>query len=76
MELLGGNAHLASQSELPAIGKAGEMCIRDSAKRFHTIGCSAQTRTGGEKYIQGKMDEAIEAEMCIRDRPGAIFRPA
>ena len=35
--------------------------ILEDAKRFHTIGCSAQTRNGGEKYIQGKMDEAIEA---------------
>ena len=33
--------------------------ILEDAKRFHTIGCSAQTRNGGEKYIQGKMDEAI-----------------
>ena len=40
--------------------------ILEDAKRFHTIGCSAQTRTGGEKYIQGKMDEAIEA--------GALFK--
>ena len=40
--------------------------ILDDAKRFHTIGCSAQTRNGGEKYIQGKMDEAIEA--------GALFK--
>ena len=39
--------------------------ILEDAKRFHTIGCSAQTRNGGEKYIQGKMDEAIEA--------GALF---
>ena len=38
----------------------------EDAKRFHTIGCSAQTRNGGEKYIQGKMDEAIEA--------GALFK--
>ena len=35
--------------------------ILEDSKRFHTIGCSAQTRNGGEKYIQGKMDEAIEA---------------
>ena len=40
--------------------------ILEDAKRFHTIGCSAQTRNGGEKYIQGKMDEAIEA--------GALFK--
>lgn len=38
----------------------------EDAKHFHTIGCSAQTRNGGEKYIQGKMDEAIEA--------GALFK--
>ena len=37
----------------------------EDAKRFHTIGCSAQTRNGGEKYIQGKMDEAIEALSLI-----------
>ena len=40
--------------------------ILEDAKRFHTIGCSAQTRNGGEKYIQGKMDEVIEA--------GALFK--
>ena len=40
--------------------------ILEDAKRVHTIGCSAQTRNGGEKYIQGKMDEAIEA--------GALFK--
>lgn len=40
--------------------------ILEDAKRFHTIGCSAQARNGGEKYIQGKMDEAIEA--------GALFK--
>ncbi len=40
--------------------------ILEDARRFHTIGCSAQTRNGGEKYIQGKMDEAIEA--------GALFK--
>ena len=40
--------------------------ILEDAKRFHTIGCSAQTRNGGEKYIQGKMAEAIEA--------GALFK--
>ena len=40
--------------------------ILEDAKRFHTIGCSAQTRNGGVKYIQGKMDEAIEA--------GALFK--
>ena len=40
--------------------------ILEDAKRFHTIGCSAQTRNGGEKYIQGRMDEAIEA--------GALFK--
>ena len=40
--------------------------ILEDAKRFHTIGCSAQTRNGGEAYLQGKMDEAIEA--------GALFK--
>ena len=40
--------------------------ILEDAKRFHTIGCSAQTRNGGEKYIQGKMDEAIEAGALLK----------
>ena len=40
--------------------------ILEDAKRFHTIGCSAQTRNGGEAYLQSKMDEAIEA--------GALFK--
>ena len=40
--------------------------ILEDAKQFHTIGCSAQTRNGGEAYLQGKMDEAIEA--------GALFK--
>ena len=40
--------------------------ILEDAKRFNTIGCSAQTRNGGEAYLQGKMDEAIEA--------GALFK--
>ena len=35
--------------------------ILEDAKRFHTIGCSAQTRNGGEKYFQGKVDEAVAA---------------
>ena len=35
--------------------------ILEDAKRFHTIGCSAQTRAGGEKYFQGKVDEAVAA---------------
>ena len=35
--------------------------VLEDAKRFHTIGCSAQTRTGGEKYFQGKVDEAVAA---------------
>ena len=33
--------------------------VLEDAKRFHTIGCSAQTRNGGEKYFQGKVDEAV-----------------
>ena len=33
--------------------------ILEDAKRFHTIGCSAQTRAGGEAYFQGKVDEAV-----------------
>ena len=40
--------------------------ILEDAKQFHTIACSAQTRNGGEAYLQGKMDEAIEA--------GALFK--
>ena len=40
--------------------------ILEDAKRFHTIGCSAQTRNGGEAYLQSKMDEAIEV--------GALFK--
>ena len=32
--------------------------ILEDVKRFHTIGCSAQTRNMGMDYIQGKMDEA------------------
>ena len=35
--------------------------ILEDAKRFHTIGCSAQTRAGGEKYFQSKVDEAVAA---------------
>ena len=35
--------------------------ILEDAKRFHTIGCSAQTRNGGEKYFQSKVDEAVAA---------------
>ena len=35
--------------------------ILEDVKRFHTIGCSAQTRNGGEKYFQGKVDEAVAA---------------
>ena len=33
--------------------------VLEDAKRFHTIGCSAQTRAGGETYFQGKVDEAV-----------------
>ena len=35
--------------------------VLEDAKRFHTIGCSAQTRAGGEKYFQSKVDEAVAA---------------
>ena len=35
--------------------------VLEDAKRFHTIGCSAQARNGGEKYFQGKVDEAVAA---------------
>ena len=40
--------------------------LLEDAQRFHTIGCSAQTRNGGESYLQGKMDEAVAA--------GALFK--
>ena len=32
--------------------------ILEDAKRFHTIGCSAQTRNAGAEYIQKQMDNA------------------
>ena len=32
----------------------------EDAKRFHTIGCSAQTRNAGAEYIQKQMDSAEE----------------
>ena len=38
----------------------------EDVKRFHTIGCSAQTRNLGEGYVLGKMEEAEAA--------GAFFR--
>ena len=34
--------------------------ILEDAKRFHTIGCSAQTRNAGAEYIQKQMDSAEE----------------
>ena len=34
--------------------------ILEDAKRFHTIGCSAQTRNAGAEYIQKQMDNAEE----------------
>ena len=36
----------------------------EDVKRFHTIGCSAQTRNLGEDYIRGQMDNA-EQEGCF-----------
>ena len=36
----------------------------EDVKRFHTIGCSAQTRNLGEDYIRGQMDNA-EKEGCF-----------
>ena len=33
----------------------------EDVKRFHTIGCSAQTRNGGEAYVLPKMEEAEKA---------------
>ena len=38
----------------------------EDVKRFHTIGCSAQTRNSGEGYVLGKMEEAEKA--------GAFFK--
>lgn len=32
--------------------------VLEDAKRFHTIGCSAQTRNAGAEYIQKQMDNA------------------
>ena len=32
----------------------------EDVKRFHTIGCSAQTRNGGEAYVLPKIEEAEE----------------
>ena len=34
--------------------------ILEDVKRFHTIGCSAQTRNAGVEYIQKQMDNAEE----------------
>ena len=34
--------------------------VLEDAKRFHTIGCSAQTRNAGAEYIQKQMDSAEE----------------
>ena len=34
--------------------------LLEDAKRFHTIGCSAQTRNAGAEYIQKQMDSAEE----------------
>ena len=34
--------------------------ILEDAKRFHTIGCSAQTRNAGAEYLQKQMDSAEE----------------
>ena len=38
--------------------------ILEDAKRFHTIGCSAQTRNAGEDYIKKQMENA-ETEGCF-----------
>ena len=38
--------------------------ILEDVKRFHTIGCSAQTRNAGEDYIKKQMENA-EAEGCF-----------
>jgi hypothetical protein len=32
----------------------------EDVQRFHTIGCSAQTRAGGPDYVEPKMQEAME----------------
>ena len=42
--------------------------ILEDAKRFHTIGCSAQTRNAGAEYIQKQMDNAEkEGVFCKAD---------
>ena len=38
--------------------------ILEDVKRFHTIGCSAQTRNAGEDYIKKQMENA-ETEGCF-----------
>ncbi len=38
----------------------------EDVKRFHTIGCSAQTRNSGEDYVKSKMEEA--------EKVGAFFK--
>ena len=38
--------------------------ILEDVKRFHTIGCSAQTRNAGEDYIKSQMENA-EKEGCF-----------
>ena len=38
--------------------------ILEDVKRFHTIGCSAQTRNAGEDYIKNQMENA-EKEGCF-----------
>ena len=42
--------------------------ILEDAKRFHTIGCSAQTRNAGAEYIQKQMDNA--------EKEGVFFKAA
>ena len=40
--------------------------ILEDAKRFHTIGCSAQTRNAGAEYIQKQMDNAEKAGVFFK----------
>ena len=38
--------------------------VMEDVKRFHTIGCSAQTRNAGEGYVMGQIENA-EKEGCM-----------
>ena len=43
--------------------------ILEDAKRFHTIGCSAQTRNGGEKYFQARSMRLLQPVPCSSATP-------